>query len=132
MTSEVVKALTAIRVDEIFIDCLFVDKKEDNSLMVEAEAIRFTAGFHPGRLEQHKAEIIDLLDELPEEFKASRGGWSFLQACVDKHGNQWTGDHVRVEQLFTLGVAIGRVKPCLPRELWPLLPGGMPYYVITE
>lgn len=133
MTSEVVKAVTVSRVDEIFKDCLFADKQEDASQMVEAPVIHFIVGFHPGRLEQHKAEIADLLDELPDDFKSSRGGGgSFLNACFDKHGNQWTGDHIHVEQLFALGIAAGRVQSCFPRELWPMLPGGMPYYVITE
>mgnify|MGYP001566155891 FL=1 len=119
------------RVDAIFMDCLFREG-EDTSKYVKAEGIVRNVGFHPERLENHKAEIVALLDELPEQFKeSSGGGWSFLNACMDKHGNQWTGLHRTMEQLFQLGIGIGKVKGLMPREMWGALPGGMPYYVIT-
>ena len=57
------------------------------------------------------------------------GGWSFLQACVDKNGNHW-GEHSNMEELFCLGIAIGKVESLLPRDMWKVLPGGVPYYVI--
>ena len=118
------------RVEAIFLDCLF-QEGEDVSNRVEAEGMA-TVGFHPGRLEGHKAEIEALLDELPDEFKQSGGGgMSFLNACMDRHGNQWTGLHQRMEQLFLLGIAIGKAKLLVPRRMWAVLPGGMPYYVIN-
>ena len=119
------------RVNAIFMDCLFKDG-EDTSNHVKAEGITKNVGFHPDRLESHKAEIEAMLDELPEQFKESvGGGWSFLNACNDKHGNQWTGFHQRMEQLFQLGIGIGKVKCQLPREIWSVLPGGVPYYSIA-
>lgn len=124
--------LTADRVETIFMDCLFQDGENmDNH--VKAEGVTSIVGFHPARLESHRAEIVAMLDELPDTFRASvGGGWSFLNACQDKHGNQWTGLHQRMEQLFQLGIAIGKVKCCTPREMWPILPGGMPYYVVLD
>lgn len=72
-----------------------------------------------------------MLDKLPEQFhEATGGGWSFLNACNDRHGNQWTGLHQRMEQLFQLGIALGRVSYCLPREFWSAMPGGVPYIVV--
>jgi hypothetical protein len=72
-----------------------------------------------------------MLAELPDMFKESGGGgWSFLNACDDRHGNQWTGLHQRMEQLFQLGIGIDKVECQLPREVWPALPGGMPYYIV--
>jgi hypothetical protein len=56
---------------------------------------------------------------------------SFLNACVDKHGNHW-GEHPSVEQLLVLGVAIGKIEYCLPREYWRALPGGVPYFMIKQ
>jgi len=118
------------RVNAIFTDCLFGDG-EDTSKYVKAEGITSNVGFHPGRLEGHKAEIEAMLDELPDEFKKSGGGgWSFLNACNDKHGNQWTDLHLRMEQLFQLGIGIGKVQCQMSREMWSILPGGMPYYVV--
>jgi len=118
------------RVNAIFTDCLFRDG-EDTSNHIKAEGIVRNVGFHPERLQNHKAEIEAMLDELPDEFKKSGGGgWSFLNACNDKHGNQWTGLHQRMEQLFQLGIGIGKVQYQMPREMWSVLPGGMPYLVV--
>jgi len=119
-------------VQAIFNDCLF-KPGEDTSNHVKAEGISCNIGFHPARLESHKDEIVAMLDELPDDFKESGGGgMSFLNACNDKHGNQWTGFHQRMEQLFQLGIGIGKVKLLMPREMWSALPGGMPYYVVTK
>ena len=118
------------RVSAIFTDCLFRDG-EDTSNHIKAEGIVRNVGFHPERLQNHKAEIEAMLDELPDEFKKSGGGgWSFLNACNDKHGNQWTGLHQRMEQLFQLGIGISKVQYQMPREMWSVLPGGMPYLVV--
>lgn len=118
------------RVNAVFMDCLFKDG-EDTSKYVKAEGIQHTVGFNPERLQSHKAEIEAMLDELPDEFKKSGGGgWSFLNACNDKRGNQWTGLHQRMEQLFQLGIGISKVQYQMPREMWSILPGGMPYLVV--
>lgn len=120
------------KVNAIFVDCLFKEG-EDTSKHIKAEGVVRNVGFHPERLESHKAEILAMLDELPDEFKKSGGGgMSFLNACNDKHGNQWTGLHQRMEQLFQLGIGVGKVKCLMPREMWSVLPGGMPYYAVTS
>ncbi len=123
-------AIDPQKVEEIFIDCLFRDG-EDTSNYVVAEGITCNVGFNPVRLESHRDEIEELLAGLPDEYRESGGGgWSFLNACNDRHGNQWTGLHQRMEQLFQLGIAIDKVEYQLPRELWNALPGGVPYLVI--
>lgn len=124
--------LTPQRVEEVFFACMFEDG-EDTSNNVVAEGVTSTVGFHPDRLESNSGAIVELLGELPDVFKASGGGgMSFLNACDDKHGNQWTGLHQTMEQLFLLGLASGKVVCLLPREAWDALPGGMPYYVIQD
>lgn len=90
---------------------------------------------HRRRVAAAREEIAGLLAELPDEFRSvdnpnGGGGWTFLNACLDRHGNQWTGVHQTMEQLFLLGMAAGLVTELMPRELWSSLPGGMPYYVI--
>lgn len=88
--------------------------------------------FDSNKLNENFDEISDMLHQLPENFmKDSGGGWSFLMACNDRSGEQWTGLHLRMEQLFAMGEAIGKVKSLLPREMWKALPGGVPYYVIV-
>lgn len=122
--------LTAKNVQSIFQDCLFKEN-EDVTTAIIAEGIVSSFGFHPDRLKSHKEDIYSMLKELPKEFqKDDGGGWSFLNACNDKDGNQWTGLHQIMEHLFALGIACGKVKSCMPREAWQAFPGGMPYYVV--
>jgi hypothetical protein len=130
-TTETMSPLNAERVEQVFLDCLFKEG-EDTTNHVKAEGIVRNVGFHPERLTSHKEEISAMLDELGDEFKKSGGGgMSFLNACNDRHGNQWTGLHLRMEQLFQLGVGIGKVECLMPRAMWSALPGGMPYYVVN-
>lgn len=121
--------LTAAKVDEIIRKCLFKEGEPTEDKVV-ADGIMNSFGFHPGRLEENKPVIKELLNELPDTFMASGGGgMSFLNACMDKHENHW-GEHPNMECLFALGTAAGYVKLALPREMWSSLPGGMPYYVV--
>jgi hypothetical protein len=120
------------KVQEVFFDSLFRDEEVNNGKnpeMVKVEGIRLTLGFHPGRLEIHRAEVLNWLTYLPLQFrKSSGGGWSFLNACQDINDEQWTGLHERMEQLFCLGLGLDLVACVIPREMWDALPGGMPYY----
>ena len=118
-------------VEKIFKDCLCNENEVDGA--VKAEGITCTVGFDPAMLEKYRQQIVDMLNELPKEFhKETGGGWSFLNAWMDKDGNQWTSFHQQMEQLFQLGIGIGKVKCLMPKKLWAALPGGMPYYVITK
>lgn len=128
--------IDAGKLNEVLIDCLFKEEEiVDGKPIVEpvkVVGIMREFGFHPGRLESHKEEINGMLDQLPEKFhEGVGGGYSFLNACMDKEGNQW-GEHSTVELLMCLGTAIGRVAYCLPREIWGALPGGMPYFVVKK
>lgn len=124
--------LTSANVGDIFRRCLF----DDNEVMtprVEVVGIMNNFGFHPGRIESLEPDIKSMLDQLPTEFKISGGGgWSFLQMCIRADGHQWTGMHQIQEQLMVLGMAAGWVLPLLPRRLWGMLPGGMPYVQIAD
>jgi hypothetical protein len=124
--------LTSELVDATFRYCLFVDG-EDTTNHVLASGILVDCGFHPERLKEKDELIGQMLDELPETFKEnSGGGMSFLTAVTTKDGVQWTDLHQRAEQLFLLGMAAKRVVCLAPREVWSILPGGMPYYAVLE
>lgn len=100
---------------------------------VEVDMIIAKVSFDKIKLMEHAELIGAMLLELPLEFRQSGGGgWSFLQACMDRHGNQWTGLHLRMGQLFAMGEALGLVKCPIPRTMWSVLPGGMPYYIILD
>jgi hypothetical protein len=123
--------LTIQAVEKIILECLF-KKGEDPTNRVEAAGVLRTFGFHPGRLEFNRAAIKELLDELPEQFQQDKGGgWSFLNACMDKDRNQW-GQHRDIESLLALGIATKQAKILLPKELWSALPGGMPYFAVGD
>ncbi|OHA91017.1 MAG: hypothetical protein A2758_01350 [Candidatus Zambryskibacteria bacterium RIFCSPHIGHO2_01_FULL_49_18] len=123
------QTLTPERVEAIFVDCLF-RKSERTDKRVTARGITTAAGFHPGRLKKHSAEIAEMLAELPDGFRNSPTGASFLEACMDKHGNQWTGLHQRMEQLFLLGVATKKAKILKAQALRRFLNGSMPNCVV--
>ena len=120
--------LDASRVNEIFRLCLSKDSTDPDGLVVEG--VLSETMLNRAKLDEFRGEISGMLDELPDAFKANGGGgWSFLQACMDKHGNHW-GEHPHMDELFQLGMGIGKVQCLLPRNLWKTLPGGMPYYMI--
>lgn len=124
--------LTADNVHDVFTHCLFKEQ-ENTENMVRAEGILNDFGFHPQRLKGYESEIIDMLSCLPDAFHEDKGGgWSFLNACDDKEGNQWANLHTTMEQLFVLGIAIGKVKCLMPKIMWDALPGRMPYYVVLR
>lgn len=124
------KILTVKQVETIFSACLY-KKEEDVGEPFVVDGIMAKVSFNRERVEAYKMEIAEMLLELPAVFhKSTGGGMSFLSACVDRHGEQWTGEHVVVGKLFDLGLATGNVEYCLPRHAWGMLPGGVPYYVI--
>jgi hypothetical protein len=122
--------LTAENLHTIFMDCLF-KADEPTEPHVIGHGVLHDFGFQPDRLKAHETEIEELLNQLPEQFHEAGGqGWSFLNACVDRNGDLWTGDHASVQQLMALGGALGRIKFLFPKEDWRHLPGGVPYFVV--
>jgi hypothetical protein len=108
--------------------CLFKTKEIINGkpivepVIVEGIINKF--GLHPDRVKEAKEEVEGFIEQLPETFKE---GGSFLNVCTTKDGELWTGQHMVAEQLVVLGIAIGKIEYCAPREMWTVLPGEMPY-----
>lgn len=118
-------------VEEIFIKCLYsedelIDGKPSTEPII-VTGIKMSVGFNPINLNKYKDKINSILDVIHETFKQ---GWSFLNLCLDKNKNIWTGQHSTMEKLLLLGLAIDRIAYCCKRELWGVLPGGMPYIFI--
>jgi len=129
--------LTAENVKKTLLDCLFTDEelKACNGKpekFVMAEGVMMKVGFHPERLESHRAEVSSMLSELPPEFMHDNpsGGWSFLNACMTKNGEQW-GEHPNIDELLLLGFGLNMVKYLLPRPVWKAMPGGVPYFIVN-
>jgi hypothetical protein len=125
--------LTAKNVEDLFIDCLFKDG-EDISKAVTVHGVMMKVGFHPERLEKNRFAITELLLQCHGDFMESgeAKGMSFLNFCQDKNDELWTGVHAVCDNLICLGLAIEKVVFLLPREVWGVLPGGMPYLQIKN
>ena len=119
--------MLAETVHAAFMDSLFKDGEPTEPRIV-VEGMVTTFGFHPERLGSHREIVLECLRELHPNFKrSSGGGWSTLQMAMTKDGHQW-GEHRNVEQLATLAIGLGLGAWLLPRDMWPILPGGMPYF----
>lgn len=122
----------AEKVNAIAKDCFPNDDELENgwpsdAVLVDGIVAKF--GFHPGRLESHRQEVKEIIDLMPRQFRAGTGGgWSFLNLCLTEAGEQW-GEHSDMELLVVLAIGLGLGKFQMPRELWSVLPGGMPYVV---
>jgi hypothetical protein len=131
--------LTADNVKNIIMDCLFTEEemkkytqKELMQKAIKVAGVITSFGLNPDKVALHKKEIMEMLNQLPEEFHNNiGGGWSFLNACNTREGVQW-GEHRNMEELFVLGIASNQAAYLMPRELWKSLPGGMPYLVVGD
>lgn len=121
-------------VNKIFLDCLL---REDGNEIVDgkpacdhvvAEGIINSFAFNTKRLNDHAEEIGLLVDQLPIRLEPV----SFLQLCMDKEGRQWANEHKIMEQIVALGVATKKLAYGMPRELWGICPGGVPYIGLEE
>lgn len=126
------KKLSAANVHDTMIKCLFgPTEKTDGAVIVQG--IYLKIGLDPVRLEKHRADISEMLSQLPAMFmENSGGGWSFVNAVVNNQGEQWADAHSTVEELLVLGLAIGKIAYNAPRALWTSLPGGMPYFYVKN
>lgn len=122
--------LTAKRVEDTYKACSL--KKEEVSKSAEplvpfiiGEGINNATVFNAERLEEKRTAISEMIGELPKIDE----GVSFLVLCEDKNGRQWTDLHSTMELLLQLGNATGELQFLVPREMWSVLPGGMPYVV---
>lgn len=135
------EVLTSKRVDELVTACMFTENEiktlPRETPAVAAPGIIHTLVFVPDRVEQHQEEIRDMLYELDDNYRMPDedhpnygGGWSFLNMCLTKDGVQWTGMHWQQEKLMQLGIAAGWATMPMPKQVWHLLPGQMPYVLV--
>ena len=124
--------LNAKVIEDAVKDCLFEDNEfvngspPDNAVIIKGITAVFS--FNPERIEKHSSEIISWIDELPEQFlkNAGGGGWTFLNLPVDRNDHLW-GQQKDAQNLLVLCMAINKADYCLPRDMWHMLPGGVPY-----
>lgn len=132
--------LTVPNVETLLKECMFrpeelIPGKEGleqcpvGALLVSA--VMRKVALHPGRVEENREKIVELLKQLPERFDIKvGGGFTFLMACMRRDGIQW-GEHIHIEMLISLGMAAKHLRFVMPRDLWMVFPGGVPYFQIS-
>lgn len=123
--------LTAEKVHTTFMNCLFNEGEPTDNHKI-GQGVMMKVRFNPERLKESEPAIIEMLNDLPDDFKKTGGGgMSFLNMCNDKDGNQWADLHKTMDELVALGNATGKLSFLMPKEMWDVLHGGMPYLVIN-
>lgn len=127
--------LTARAVNAAFSECLFRPEDAFSDEPKKVEAITGTVCFQRDRLETKRNLVRSWFDELPPEFlvgiPTGGGGWSFLNLCNRSDGSQWTGLHSTMQEFCAMAIGLGLGHWLLPRDVWDMLPGGMPYVQFT-
>tara|TARA_B100000745_G_scaffold300141_1_gene252946 strand:- start:1619 stop:2044 length:426 start_codon:yes stop_codon:yes gene_type:complete len=128
--------LTVENVKTLMRACLYQDgDKGFNGRDVPSDAIVVcgitrTFGFNPTRVREQTRNILNILENVSDKFLTTGGGGaSFLELPFDKDGKHW-GEHINAEELYALSAAIGVGSFALDKDMWHILPGGVPYIQI--
>lgn len=104
--------------------------KDGKAVIVEGIAHSFC--FDLTKLTEHRDELKGMLLELDASYwESGHGGNYFQNMCFDKHGHQWTGLHLTMEQLCCLSIGAGLAQWLLPKSMWPMM-GGMPIFTVMD
>lgn len=117
-------------VESLVRSCLFKEEdnmtkeklNDENSIIVKG--INNNFAFKKEEIEKYKDKIAELVNELDDTFDE---GWTFLNMHYTKDKKIWTGFYYYMDSLLCLGLAVGVLEYCAPRDKWEVLPGGMPY-----
>ncbi len=117
------------RVRDLMLACLideYGDESDPDAVFVEGLTSKFV--FSREKLEAHRDEYIQLAQGyLSDGFKKTGGGGcSFLALPFDKNDEQQC-EQPTAQEFLVLGIGLGLAEYCMPRELWMIFPGGMPY-----
>ena len=95
---------------------------------VIVQGIQQKFGFHPRRLEQSRPEVSKIIKEVVQDvfLQSKGGGMSFLNLCMDRNDNQWA-EHQTMDEFCCLAIGLKLADWCVPKEMWGMFPGGMPY-----
>lgn len=123
------------QVRNIMCDCLFAEMPADDTKCIGIPSVTRLFALNPSKVELHRSEIFTILRELPLEFwdqkSGGKDGYTFMSLPFDRDGNQW-GEQVNADELMTLGLATGYMRYMFPIEMWTMLPGKVPYLIISE
>ena len=127
--------LTAENVSKVFFGCMYKEEIKDvqdiphGSIVVEG--IKSTVVFDPAKVKSNREDIKDLLTQIHDDFSSKEaGGTSFMNLPANKDGGTW-GEQMNAEQLMLIGIAAGYMRYLVPPDGWKILPGGMPYLIVS-
>jgi hypothetical protein len=87
--------------------------------------------FDPVRLETHRDDVLSMVRQLPDTFDVKvGGGWSFLNMAETAKGDLWA-EHRGMETLACLAIGLDIASWSVPKRLWAMMPGGMPYIMFA-
>ena len=113
-----------------------MDKASADAGDVEVRGIDGTRRFYSAELEESRKVIGDLLDRLPAVAQYVSGEYgkdfNFQAVAMQQPAYPCWALVVAMKMVYTLGMAIGRVREIADREFWETLPGGLPYYVVEN
>lgn len=132
---QIIMELSCKNIDLIMADVLYREDEVPDGVppadAIVAESLMNKFAFNPIRLESHRQDVKDMLSELPDAFfEGKGGGWSFLNLPFTKDDRQW-GEQYNADALLALGVGLGIMWAQMPREMWKIFPGGVPYIGIN-
>lgn len=74
----------------------------------------FDESWHPGKLDENRDLIKELLQQLPDDLRSvevgGKGGCSVSVARFDRHGRRWARNFFVVENLLNMGMGLGMVE----------------------
>jgi len=124
--------LSTNNVISIFDNCLSnkYTKKEN---ILNVKSVNFNIKFDLEKILKNTNDINSMINELPNNFKENiGGGWSFLNIIINNKGEIWTSEHIIADKLVSLGLATNKLSFLLEKDVWKILPGGMPYIIIHD
>ena len=130
--------LTAENVTAVLLDCMFKDDELTEEKLPKAgieyiivEGVVANFGFVRTRLESHRQDVVDFISQLhPNFLSAAEGGgdgWSFLQLPFKGQDNEQWGEQMSAQELYVLAKGLKLAKDILPRPMWIMFEGGVPY-----
>jgi hypothetical protein len=99
-------ALTSLKVLRVFFACRLRLAEATTTKPIDVKCVDLKVSFHPDRLEQHRAEIITMIDQALQPTAPVWGAHLGLFA-FSSNNERWTARLSDVEQLIALGMAIG-------------------------
>ena len=115
--------LTADNVHNVFINCLAKEVEGKDVIVIKGVINNFAISKF--WVDEEKENIKAMLLQLDDNFM-NDGGWTFLNMPMRADGVQW-GEQRNAQELLVLGMACELATIQMPREMWAMFPGGVPY-----